>query len=330
MKTLINYKKVILGLSFLLVILASSIFVTSTDFVSDDGAYNGIIGNVECINAKYSDNAPKALAATQDKIVVSKSTVQSTIQYKQIFTTSKNSKSSNWINTSNSTDNHKYPNKKFRWAYDTFSTTTTKYTNITSSTVFPKNAKVTYTSSRDATVVEKNKISTRYENIANPYLSPCKSCHVFDPTLKKVAKSITKGKKDKAAADKILAYVQKRIVYEGYSNTKYAAFKTWKLKKGNCVDSSHLTVALLRAAGIPARYGNKGVYERFGHCWPEVYVTVKGKSQWLPGEATLIAGKVTKTSITAPFSKTALDWFIVDQFKYVKPDYQEKMVVYIW
>jgi len=329
-ETLIKSKRVVTILSLFLAILACSVFVLSADFFNINEVQNKNIRAIESSNEKFSSNSPRAFAATQDKVVLSTSSVQSTIKQKQVYSVAKNPKNSKWVNTTNSNDNNKHPEKKFRWAYDTYSTTTTYYTNISTNASFPKNAKVTFTSSKDATVVVKTKISSKYENIANPYISPCQSCQVFNPTLQKIAKSLSKGKTDKAAADRILAYVQKRIVYEGYSNTKYGAYETWKLKRGNCVDSSHLTVALLRAAKIPAIYADKGVYDQFGHCWPMAYVPYKGKNQWLPGEATLISGKATKYSITAPFSPTALNWFTVDQFQYIKADYSERMVVYIW
>ncbi|MDR1721680.1 MAG: transglutaminase family protein, partial [Methanobrevibacter sp.] len=56
-----------------------------------------------------------------------------------------------------------------------------------------------------------------------------------------------------------------------------------KLKKGNCVDTSHAVVTLLRACGIPARYINgkcsftkgdlKGV--TVSHVWVQVLIGKK-------------------------------------------------------
>ena len=53
-------------------------------------------------------------------------------------------------------------------------------------------------------------------------------------------------------------------------------------KVGNCVDQSHLAVALLRAANIPARYHAKDVGNPTGHCWHEAYFN----NGWHAGEAT--------------------------------------------
>ena len=59
------------------------------------------------------------------------------------------------------------------------------------------------------------------------------------------------------------------------------AFKSLSKKKLNCVDSSHLTIALLRAANIPAKYNAKDIGDN-GHCWPLAYFSGK----WKVGEAT--------------------------------------------
>jgi hypothetical protein len=66
--------------------------------------------------------------------------------------------------------------------------------------------------------------------------------------------------------------VRKNIDYESYSNTKYGAVKTLEYRKGNCVDQGHLTIALCRASGLPARYGHGECTfttsgNRYGHVW---------------------------------------------------------------
>ena len=69
--------------------------------------------------------------------------------------------------------------------------------------------------------------------------------------------------------------------YGGYGNTRYGALKSLSVKKINCVDSTYLTVALLRAANIPAKYNAKSIGST-GHCWSVVYFGGK----WNAGEAT--------------------------------------------
>jgi len=344
-----NHKQIILLVSLLLVLFSCSIFIPNIGFESDNDILNFIntIDNdvlnfkntfekyilnfkrtINSDNIKHSSNVgPRAYASTNPNgFVVSTSTSIKTIQTKQVLNNKKK-----WVNTYSTNNNFKYPSKKFRWVTVKFSITTSKYIKVSNNPHFPKGATVLYSSDKtNATVIVVKKLSTNYQKIPNPYLSPSNSCQSNNPTIKKLAKKITNGKTDKAAADKILAYVQKKIVYQKYSNTKYGALKTLKLKRGNCVDSTHLTVALLRAAGIPAQYHDEGVYNEFGHCWPLVYVKYKGKNQWLPGESTLITGKATKYSYTAPFSKTAVNWFVIRDFKNIKPDYNENLYNYWW
>ena len=79
---------------------------------------------------------------------------------------------------------------------------------------------------------------------------------------------------DKAIA--IFDYVRDEIPYSYYYNTKYGAVGTLHSRIGNCVDQSHLSIALYRAAGLPARYvhgvckfsdGDEG-----GHVWVQVLI----------------------------------------------------------
>nr|WP_281177984.1 transglutaminase-like domain-containing protein [Methanobrevibacter cuticularis] len=90
-----------------------------------------------------------------------------------------------------------------------------------------------------------------------------------------------KGKKTELKkANAVLIWVQKYLKYENYGNTRKGAFKTYNdgKRKGNCVDSTHLVVALLRAQNIRTQYGVSP-----GHAWP--LVKIGGK--WKAGEATL-------------------------------------------
>ena len=78
----------------------------------------------------------------------------------------------------------------------------------------------------------------------------------------------------------ILNWMQK-YKYGDYGNISYDALKSLKMKKLNCVDSTHITVALLRAANIPAKYEAKNIGDK-GHCWPRAYFGGK----WIVGETT--------------------------------------------
>jgi len=124
------------------------------------------------------------------------------------------------------------------------------------------------------------------------YVLPSTDCQSDNKKIIKLSKKIIKSKakklkkpksklSDKQKANAILKWVQEKVKYSDYGNTRYGALKSLKLKKGNCADLSHVTVALLRAANIPAKYNAKSIGNK-GHCWPVAYLGGK----WLSGEPT--------------------------------------------
>lgn len=121
----------------------------------------------------------------------------------------------------------------------------------------------------------------------NNYLVATKNCQVNDPTLKSLAMNLTIGKTTQVAqATAIFNWVKNNIVYSGYTNTLYGAKGTYNIGKGNCVDQSHLLIALYRAAGFPARYINGNcnfiVSGRIGHTWTQVLIN----NTWVVGDTT--------------------------------------------
>lgn len=111
------------------------------------------------------------------------------------------------------------------------------------------------------------------------YLKATKNCQSNSATIKNLAASITKGKTTTLAkATAIFNWVNDHTVYSFYYNTVRGALGTLSDGKGNCVDTSHLLIALNRAAGIPARYEQgycKFSDGWFGHVWAQVYVNGK-------------------------------------------------------
>ncbi|MGF7119560.1 pseudomurein-binding repeat-containing protein [Methanobacterium oryzae] len=112
------------------------------------------------------------------------------------------------------------------------------------------------------------------------YLAATANCQVTNASIKALAASITKGKTTTyAKAVAIFNWVRDNLSYSFYYNTKYGAVGALNAKKGNCVDTAHLVIALTRAAGIPARYEH--VYAKFtsgnwyGHVIAQVYVNGK-------------------------------------------------------
>ena len=145
---------------------------------------------------------------------------------------------------------------------------------------------------------DKNTTKTAYKNYRttdhlSKFTVETQDCQVYDKKIKDKSKAIINdeakrlNKKvdkltDKQKAAAILKWVQKNIKYREYGGTRRGAVKTLDDKVGNCVDQSHLCVALLRAAYIPARYHSKDVGEPVAHCWHWAYYDGK----WHPGEAT--------------------------------------------
>ena len=112
------------------------------------------------------------------------------------------------------------------------------------------------------------------------YLQPTNNCQSNSTTIKTLAASITSGTSStyQKGVD-LFNWVRDNIGYSFYYNTKYGALGTLSAKTGNCVDTTHLLIALSRAAGIPARYVsgvcqfNSGTW--YGHVWAQLYVNGK-------------------------------------------------------
>ncbi len=102
-----------------------------------------------------------------------------------------------------------------------------------------------------------------------------------------LAKSLTAGSTSTLAkATNIFNWVRDNINYAFYYNTKYGAAGTLQHRQGNCVDTSHLLIALARAAGITSRYVHgtcqfsSGTW--YGHVWSQLYINGK----WVTADAT--------------------------------------------
>jgi transglutaminase-like putative cysteine protease len=118
------------------------------------------------------------------------------------------------------------------------------------------------------------------------YLASTTNCQVTNADIKALVASLTKGKTTNyAKAVAIFNWVNENVDYSFYYNTKRGAVGTLKNKTGNCVDTSHLLIALARAAGIPARYKHatcKFSSGTYGHVWAEIWVDGK----WYSADAT--------------------------------------------
>jgi transglutaminase-like putative cysteine protease len=129
---------------------------------------------------------------------------------------------------------------------------------------------------------EANKVTN-----LKPYLKATANCQVGNDNIKKVVSSLTSGlTSDLAKAKAIFNYVRDTLSYSFYYNTKYGAAKTLSVKQGNCVDHSHLLVAMFRTAGLAARYVHGTCKfssgSTYGHVWTQVLVNGK----WYVADAT--------------------------------------------
>ena len=129
---------------------------------------------------------------------------------------------------------------------------------------------------------EKNTITD-----LTPYLKSTTNCQVNNAAIKKVVNSVTSGlTSNLAKAKAIFNYVRDTLSYSFYYNTKYGAAGTLSAKQGNCVDHSHLLVAMFRTAGLAARYVHGTCKfssgSTYGHVWAQVLVDGK----WYVADAT--------------------------------------------
>lgn len=107
------------------------------------------------------------------------------------------------------------------------------------------------------------------------YLASSTHCQVTNAAIVALANQLTSGltnSYDKALA--IYNYVRDYVSYSFYYDTRYGAVGTMNAKTGNCVDQAHLSIALYRAAGLPARYAHGTCVfssgSTYGHVWAQV------------------------------------------------------------
>nr|WP_319372587.1 transglutaminase-like domain-containing protein [uncultured Methanobacterium sp.] len=119
------------------------------------------------------------------------------------------------------------------------------------------------------------------------YCLPTLNCQSDNPSIIALANNISNSAfsaYDMAA--RIFNWVRDNTGYEFYYNTEKGAVGTLQSGAGNCVDTTHLLVALCRAAGLPARYVHANCYfssgNWYGHVWAMIYVN----GQWCWADAT--------------------------------------------
>jgi transglutaminase-like putative cysteine protease len=128
------------------------------------------------------------------------------------------------------------------------------------------------------------------------YLKETRNCQISNANIQSLAKQLTSGlTTDLAKATAIFNYVRDNIEYSFYYNSLSGgngAVGTLSRKWANCVDQTHLLIALLRSSGIPARYVNGEATfsggSRYGHVWAEVYID----GAWIIADTTSKSNKL--------------------------------------
>jgi hypothetical protein len=119
------------------------------------------------------------------------------------------------------------------------------------------------------------------------YLEPTKNCQSNSKVIISYASTITKGLTTQMAkAVAIFNWVRDNIGYSFYYNTKYGALGTLTSKTANCVDTSHLMIALMRAAGIPAEYEHVCAQFTSGNWYGHVIALVYINGVWYKADGT--------------------------------------------
>lgn len=148
-------------------------------------------------------------------------------------------------------------------------------------------------------------------------LLPSRGVQSDHPQIIKMAEDLIKDKKkDREKAKAIYEYVARNISYdvEKLENNEYAwddsALKTLHEGSGVCQDYAYLTIALLRASGIEARFVEgvtggsmfgTGVDER--HAWVEARIN----GQWLTMDPTWGAGFLDGSRFVASYNDDYFD-----------------------
>ncbi len=119
------------------------------------------------------------------------------------------------------------------------------------------------------------------------YLQATDNCQVNDPRIIATAQSIISGATSSYdKAQRIFNWVRDNLEYSMYYDTKYGAVNTLLNREGNCVDHSHLIVALSRSAGLPARYVHGVCTFTSGNTYGHVFAQIYANGQWYNADGT--------------------------------------------
>ena len=127
-------------------------------------------------------------------------------------------------------------------------------------------------------VINRVNVLATESELANidKYLQPTNNCQSDDPAIIALAQKLTAGLTSPTQkAEAIFNYVRDHYSYLSHYDTWYSAKTMLSRTSGNCCDQSHITVALFRAADLPARYVHgKCTFSSgtLGHVWAQVLI----------------------------------------------------------
>jgi len=119
------------------------------------------------------------------------------------------------------------------------------------------------------------------------YLLPTAHCQSDNSQIKALAASITKGLNTPLQrATAIFNWVRNNIDYSFYYDSHKGALGTLSSRSANCVDTSHLVVALERAAGFAAQYEHVTAQFTSGTWYGHVIALVYVNGVWYKADGT--------------------------------------------
>ena len=123
----------------------------------------------------------------------------------------------------------------------------------------------------------------RFRDLHSEYLSETQYT-AFDPVMAGAAAEVADQPDPASAVHRAAELVRDHLTYRtGATGVRTTAAEAWEARSGVCQDFAHITIALLRRAGIPARYVSGYLHPKVT---PEVGTTVVGESHaWIEGWA---------------------------------------------
>ena len=119
----------------------------------------------------------------------------------------------------------------------------------------------------------------RFRDLHSEFLSET-TYTAFDPVMAEAAADVAGQPDPVSAVHRASELVRDHLTYKsGATGVRTTAAEAWDARSGVCQDFAHITIALLRRSGIPARYVSGYLHPKVT---PEVGKTVVGESHaWI-------------------------------------------------